>query len=100
MRTVPSKSPNSRNVHEWRSETADGQRREVRAEKFGKKWRIQVKVKGDEQWTYYDSPLLEDLFELRDVLWRKYQRKRVLYDDITAVEKLITDRGGKPEPLH
>lgn len=99
MPAVPPKSPQSRNVHEWKSETADGEKREIRAEKFGKKWRIQVKVKGDEQWTYYDSPLVEDLIELREVLWRKYQRKRLLYEDITAVEKLITERGGTLEPL-
>jgi hypothetical protein len=97
--TVPSKSPQSRNVHEWRSTTPDGERRDIRAEKFGGRWRIQAKIKGEEQWTYFDSPLVEDLIELREVLWRKYQRKRLLYEDITAVERLIKERGGTLEPL-
>ena len=89
----------AKNIHEWKSETPEGEKRELRAEKFGKKWRIQTRLKGEERWTYYDSPLVEDLLELREILWRKYQRKRVLYEDFTAVEQLITERGGKFEPL-
>ena len=50
-----------RNIHEWRSSTAEGDRRDIRAEKFGGRWRIQAKLKGEEAWTYYDVPLLEDL---------------------------------------
>ena len=88
-----------RNIHEWRSTTAEGEKREIRAEKFGGRWRIQAKVKGEEAWTYYDVPLLEDLAELRDVLWRKYQRKRLPHADVLAVERLITERGGTLEPL-
>jgi hypothetical protein len=83
-----------RNVHVWKTTTEEGEKREVRAEKFGKKWRLQAKLKHDERWTYYDDPLLEDLIELRDVLFRKYQRKHLSYEDVAAVEKMITDRGG------
>lgn len=89
----------AKNIHDWKSTTAEGEKREVRAEKFGKKWRIQVKVKGEERWTYHDSPLLEDLVELREVLWRKYQRKRISHDDLVTIEQLILDRGGTVEPL-
>lgn len=83
-----------RNLHVWKAKTAEGEKREVRAEKFGKKWRLQAKLKHDEKWTYYDEPLMEDLIELRDVLFRKYQRKHLAYEDLEAVEKMITDRGG------
>ena len=89
-----------RNVHSWKTTTVEGAKREVRAEKFGKRWRLQAKVKGEENWTYYDDPPLEDLIELREVLFRKYQRKHLAWEDVAAVEKLITDRGGtweKPE---
>ena len=88
-----------RNIHEWRSATPEGVRREIRAEKFGGRWRIQARIKGEETWTYYDVPLLEDLAELRDVLWRKYQRKRLPHEDVEAIERLITERGGTLEPL-
>ena len=83
-----------RNVHVWKTTTAEGEKREVRAEKFGGKWRVQAKIKGEENWTYYDVPLVEDLIELRDVLWRKYQRKHLSWEDVAAVEKLIRDAGG------
>jgi hypothetical protein len=83
-----------RNLHVWKCRTEDGEKREVRAEKFGKKWKLQAKVASEDNWTYYDTPLLEDLIELRDVLWRKYQRKHLSWEDVAAVEKLITDQGG------
>ena len=88
-----------RNVHVWKTTTAEGEKREVRAEKFGGKWRVQSKIKGEDEWTYYDTPLVEDLIELREVLWRKYQRKHLAWEDVAAVEKLIRDAGGEvPEP--
>ena len=83
-----------RNLHVWKTTTEEGEKREVRAVKFGKRWRLQAKVKGDADWTYYDEPPMEDLIELRDVLFRKYQRKHLSYEDLAAVEKMITDRGG------
>lgn len=83
-----------RNTHIWKHTTDEGERREVRAEKFGGRWRIQAKLKSDENWTYYDVPELEDLIELRRVLFNKYQRKHLAFEDVAAVEKLILDRGG------
>ena len=83
-----------RNTHIWKHTTDDGERREVRAEKFGGRWRIQAKLKNDENWTYYDVPEMEDLIELRRVLFNKYQRKHLAFEDVAAVEKLILDRGG------
>ena len=86
-----------RNVHSWKTKTADGGKREVRAHKFSKQWRIQAKLKHDESWTYYEVPLLEDLIELRLVLFNKYQRKHLSWEDLAAVEQMIRDRGGSWE---
>lgn len=83
-----------RNTHVWKHNTEDGEKREVRAEKFGAKWRIQAKLKHDERWTYYEEPELADLIELRRVLWNKYQRKHLAFEDVAAVEKMIEERGG------
>jgi hypothetical protein len=85
---------NTRNVHVWKHVTAEGEKREVRAEKFGGNWRIQSQVRGEEKWTYHEAPPMEDLLELRDILWRKYQRKRLAFEDVAAVDKLIVERGG------
>ena len=86
-----------RNTHIWKTENAEGEKREVRAEKFGGRWRLQAKLKNEAAWTYYDDPPIEDLIELRGVLWRKYQRKHLSWEDIAAVEKMIKDRGGSWE---
>lgn len=85
-----------RNLHVWKTKTADGEKREVRAEKFGKRWRVQAKLKHEEHWTYYETPLVDDLIELRDVLWRKYQRKHLAWEDVAAIDQLIVDLGGGP----
>jgi hypothetical protein len=78
-----------RNEHSWKETTADGDKREIRASKFGGKWRIQSRLKGEEAWTYYDKPLLADLRELREVLFRKYQRRRATHEEIIALEAWI-----------
>lgn len=84
-----------RNVHVWKSTNEEGEKREVRAERFAGQWRFQAKVKGEEDWTYYDVPELDDLIELRDVLWRKYQRKRLPWDDVASIDRMIKERGGE-----
>ncbi len=83
------------NVHVWKTTIEEGEKREVRAERFGGQWRFQSKVKSAEEWTYFDVPSLEDLVELRDVLWRKYQRKRLPWDDIASIDGMIIERGGE-----
>lgn len=75
-----------RNVHVWKTVTEDGEKREVRAERFGGKWRFQAKLKSEERWTYFDHPSIEDLEQLRDILWRKYQRKRLPHDDVASID--------------
>jgi hypothetical protein len=85
-----------RNLHVWKCRTEEGEKREVRAEKFGGKWKLQAKLASDLDWTYYDTPLLEDLVELRDVLWRKYQRKHLAWEDVAAIDRMIAERGGVP----
>jgi len=68
-----------------------GAKREVRATKFGGAWRFQAKTAGDLEWTYYERPLLEDLFALKEILARKYHRRRASAEDVASVEKLIAE---------
>ena len=82
------------NKHVWTERTEEGEKREVRAIKFGGVWRIQSKVAGAPDWTYHDPALMDDLVELRDLLFRKYQRRRAAYEDVVLIEKMITARGG------
>lgn len=89
----------SRNIHAWKHTTDEGGKREVRAEKFGGKWRIQAKLRDDPSWTYYDAPLMDDLLELRRVLWNKYQRKHLAFEDVAAVDLLIREQGGTVQEM-
>ena len=77
--------------HIWTERDEEGRKREVRATKFGGNWRLQAKTAGEPDWTYYDRPLLEDLLKLKDIIFRKYQRRRASAEDVAAVEKLIRD---------
>jgi hypothetical protein len=78
--------------HIWRDRNQHGTKREVRATKFGGAWRFQAKTARDLDWTYYERPLLEDLLALREILVRKYQRRRASAEDVASVEKLIADQ--------
>jgi hypothetical protein len=64
----------------------------MRATKFGGLWRFQSKTAGDLDWTYYERPLLEDLLTLKEILVRKYQRRRASSEDLAWIEKLIAER--------
>ena len=81
-----------RSQHIWTSRDEDGRKREVRVTKFGGNWKFQAKYRDDAEWTYYDRPPTEDLRELRDVIFRKYQRRRASAEDLAAVEKLLRDQ--------
>ena len=78
--------------HVWIERSEDGRKREVRATKFGGVWRLQAKRAGELEWTYYEQPLLEDLVSLKEVLIRKYQRRRASAEDVASVERLIADQ--------
>ena len=80
-----------RSQHIWTDRNGNGRKREVRATKFGGMWRFQSKTAGDLDWTYYDRPLLEDLLTLKEILVRKYQRRRASAEDVGSVEKLIQE---------
>jgi DUF971 family protein len=78
-----------RSQHIWTGKDADGRKREVRVIKFGGVWRFQAKFADELDWTYYDRPLLEDLVTLKDIVFRKYQRRRASAEDVQSLEKLL-----------
>ena len=78
-----------RSQHIWTEKDADGRKREVRVTKFGGVWRFQAKYADEPDWTYYERPLMDDLLVLKDVIFRKYQRRRASAEDLQSVEKLL-----------
>jgi len=83
-----------RSQHIWTERNEHGSKREVRATKFGGVWRLQAKTADDLDWTYYERPLLDDLLTLKEILVRKYQRRRASDEDVASVEKLIDEQRG------
>ena len=75
--------------HVWTERAEDGGKREVRATWFGREWRLQSKRSGDEQWTYYERPMRDDLLALQDLIERKYRRRRATFDELCAIQKLL-----------
>ncbi len=84
--------------HIWTHNNEHGAKREVRATKFGGAWRFQAKTADDLEWTYYDRALVEDLLALKEILARKYQRRRASAEDVASVEKLIANEMGVEPP--
>jgi predicted CoA-binding protein len=78
--------------HEWREKTEEGETRLVTAIRHGRNWRLQSRLKRENEWTQFSQPEieLEDLESLLDVLQRKYQRNRVPHEHIKEIEKLIS----------
>ena len=78
--------------HIWTEKDDEGRKREVRAAKFGGIWRLQSKASDEAQWTYHDPPLLDDLSKLKEIIARKYQRRRASADDVASLDKLIGEQ--------
>jgi len=75
------------NRHAWVVRCNDGVKREVRVIKIGGSWRFQSKRADQERWNYYEEPLIADLEEFRQILFRKYQRRRAAYEDVLWAER-------------
>lgn len=86
-----------RNTHGWTVRTEDGEKREVRASLFGKRWTFESKLRSEDEWTTHEVPELADLEALYEVLARKYARKHLAWDTMESVAKLVRERGGSLE---
>ena len=80
------------NRHAWTARAEDGVKREIRVIKNDGSWRFQAKRADEGRWSYYDEPPLEDLKEFREVLFRKYQRRRAAYEDVQWAEHELARR--------
>jgi len=76
--------------HVWTERAEDGEKREIRATRFGGIWRLQSKRHGDESWTYHDRPLLSDLLTLKAIIERKYRRRRATADEVASLDRFLS----------
>lgn len=78
----------------WKEATPEG-KREVRATLHGRVWRIQSRLKGEDQWTDHAIPTLTDLRSLHAMLERKYRRRRCSLKEVEDVARLIAQHPAK-----
>ena len=78
-----------RSQHIWKEKDEEGRKREVRVTKFGGAWRFQAKFLDEPDWTYYDRPPRADVLALRDVVFRKYQRRRASAEDVASIDNML-----------
>ena len=81
-------------AHEWRDRDEENRVRIVRAQWDGRKWNFRFTLKTEPDWHEVETPTLEMLEALRDVLWRKYQRKRLSWKFVEDLDKIISEMGG------
>jgi len=84
-------------VHEWRGRDEEGQVTINRAAWDTRAWEFVVTTKKDPEWHAVPEPTLEMYEALRDVLWRKYQRRRVPWRFVEDLDAKILQMKGPAE---
>ena len=79
-------------IHDWKDRTDTGENRLWRATKHGGDWKFMSRLqKSEEGWTSHEKMEIEDLKLFREVLFNKYQRRRIPWEDVVAIENMIED---------
>ncbi len=87
-------------AHEWhenRSREEGGGKRYTRARWDTREWRFSVLEPEFEDWQRIEQPGVAEYQALRDVLWRKYQRKRVPFKFLENVDAILRELGADPQ---
>ncbi len=77
--------------HEWRERTDEGELRFWRASLFGGNWTLHSRLKHEEEWNDHSPMSLEQVTALREVLFRKYQRRRCAWEEVEKLDRMIED---------
>ena len=80
-----------RTEHNWKESEGEGETRFLRAVRDRGVWRLSARLESEEFWENLEPPSEADLRSFRDVLWRKYQRKRVPWEHVLDVDKALGD---------
>ena len=77
--------------HEWRSRDEDGETRIYRATLEAGQWLLASRLKNEEEWVAHDPPEESLLRDLRTILWNKYQRRKLPWETVNSLDKLLGD---------
>lgn len=81
-------------VHEWHERCEEtGRRRYIRAYWNSREWRFATLEPGADDWARVEQPSAGLFVALRDVLWRKYQRKRIPFKFVERVDAILEAMG-------
>lgn len=81
--------------HEWNENTDEGKVYYRANYYLSGKWTIMTTMqKRNPTWTDMTPPPEHVLRELRDIVWKKYQRKRLPWERVAELDRLLGD-----EPL-
>lgn len=87
--------------YEWRERTDQGARF-FWAGRFARQWKIETRLKDELVWTTLSPPYEPSVLQaLRDVLWAKYQRRKLPFEVVHEIDcqlpeevRLTTDQKG------
>ncbi len=75
--------------HEWNERTPEG-KRFYRANYHGREWKILTTLKTDPFWETIENPSPELWTQIRDIVWKKYQRGRCPWERVDQIDKILS----------
>jgi hypothetical protein len=85
-------------VHEWHESRHDDDgkhyKQYFRGHYNGRDWRFETTGPADPDWLILDHAPLEVWEALREVIFKKYQRKRINYKLMESLDKILADMRG------
>ncbi len=81
-------------AHEWRVKSKEEGTTYFRAIYHAGAWRFQKTLKTDPDWEQIPHPDAELWKTLREILWKRYQRKRGSWTIIEKIDKLLEKQFG------
>ena len=82
--------------HEWHERTPEGKRYN-RASYHASRWTFETTLEKEEHWHAIEEPDQEYLEALRDILFRKYQRKRLPHRLLAEIDSKLEDLADQEE---
>lgn len=78
-------------IHEWRERDEDGTKRYYRGYWNSREWTFAKLEPDADDWEKVEHPGLGLWKSLRDVIFRKYQRKRLPHKFVAHLDEIIAD---------
>jgi hypothetical protein len=76
----------------WKGRTAEGERRQVYAQRVGDRWLFYEREKRYDRWEPVESPAFEDWLELLDAVRRRIARRLLRPEEEKRLTEAILER--------